>query len=196
MVYSQLESAGEMFFMLSMIDASIDRVEEINQSPQIDIDGKEQTPDRLDIEMQDVSFSYGDKKVIDHVSLTIPQGTTTAIVGPSGSGKTTLVNLIARFWDVDSGSVRIGGIDVKDYKLDSLMKNISMVLPQDKELETALFHRMNAKRCAVCRALFTPGSNRAKYCPECAARMKRVNAAKRKRKQREKCHALGDEKPL
>lgn len=60
-------------------------------------------------------------------SLTIPQGTTTAIVGPSGSGKTTLVNLIARFWDVDSGSVRIGGIDVKDYKLDSLMKNISMV---------------------------------------------------------------------
>ena len=70
------------------------------------------------------------------------------------------------------------------------------VLPQDKELETALFHRMNAKRCAVCRALFTPGSNRAKYCPECAARMKRINAAKRKRKQREKCHALGAEKPL
>ena len=127
MVYSQLESAGEMFFMLSMIDASIDRVEEINQSPQIDIDGKEQHPARLDIEMRDVSFSYGDKKVINHVSLMVPQGTTTAIVGPSGSGKTTLVNLIARFWDVDSGSVRIGGIDVRDYKLDSLMKNISMV---------------------------------------------------------------------
>lgn len=127
MVYSQLESAGEMFFMLSMIDASIDRVEEINQSPQIDIEGKEQNPGRLDIEMQDVSFSYGDRKVIDHISLSIPQGTTTAIVGPSGSGKTTLVNLIARFWDVDSGSVSIGGIDVKEYKLDSLMKNISMV---------------------------------------------------------------------
>ena len=51
----------------------------------------------------------------------------TIIQGDSASGKTTLVNLIARFWDVDSGSVRIGGIDVKDYKLDSLMKNISMV---------------------------------------------------------------------
>lgn len=127
MVYSQLESAGEMFFMLSMIDASIDRVEEINKSPQIDIDGKEQNPSRLDIEMKDVSFSYGEKKVIDHVSVKIPQGTTTAIIGPSGSGKTTLVNLIARFWDVDSGSVSIGGINVKDYKLDSLMKNISMV---------------------------------------------------------------------
>ena len=60
------------------------------------------------------------------------------------------------------------------------------ILPQDKELETALFHRLNAKKCAVCGALFTPGSNRAKYCPECAARMKRINAAKRKRKQREK----------
>ena len=62
------------------------------------------------------------------------------------------------------------------------------VLPLDRELETALFHRLDAKRCAVCGALFTPGSNRAKYCPECAARMKRINAAKRKRKQREKCH--------
>ena len=70
------------------------------------------------------------------------------------------------------------------------------ILPQDKELETALFHRMNAKKCAVCEALFTPGSNRAKYCPECAARMKRINAARCKRKQREKCHALGAEKPL
>ena len=70
------------------------------------------------------------------------------------------------------------------------------ILPQDKELETALFHRMNAKKCAVCEALFTPGSNRTKYCPECAARMKRINAAKCKRKQREKCHTLGAEKPL
>lgn len=117
---------GCLFYMSGSLSAAT-FITVTNQSPQIDIDGKEQAPDRLDIEMQDVSFSYGDKKVIDHVSLTIPQGTTTAIVGPSGSGKTTLVNLIARFWDVDSGSVRIGGIDVKDYKLDSLMKNISMV---------------------------------------------------------------------
>jgi len=70
------------------------------------------------------------------------------------------------------------------------------VLPQDKELETALFHRLNAKKCAVCGALFTPGSNRAKYCPECATRMKRIKAAQRKRKQRAKCHALGADPPL
>lgn len=127
MVYSQLESAGEMFFMLSMIDASIERVEDINRSPVIDIEGRKQSPENLDITLRDVSFSYEERKVINHVNLNIPEGTTTAIVGPSGSGKTTLVNLIARFWDVDSGSVQIGGIDVRDYKLDSLMKHISMV---------------------------------------------------------------------
>ena len=70
------------------------------------------------------------------------------------------------------------------------------VLPLDRELETALFHCLDAKRCAVCGALFTPGSNRAKYCPECAGRMKRIKAAQRKRKQRAKCHALGAENPL
>lgn len=127
MIYSQLESAGEMFFMLSMIDASIDRVEDINQTPQMDIDGKEQQPIDFNIELSNVTFSYEDRKVINDVSIRIPEKTTTAIVGPSGSGKTTLANLIARFWDVDSGSVRIGGIDAKDYKIDSLMKNISMV---------------------------------------------------------------------
>ena len=70
------------------------------------------------------------------------------------------------------------------------------VLPLDKELETALLYRLDAKRCAVCGALFRPGSNRAKYCPECAATMKRIKAAERKRKQRAKCHALGAEKAL
>ena len=71
------------------------------------------------------------------------------------------------------------------------------VLPLDRKLETALFHRLDAKRVRRLRgALFTPGSNRAKYCPECAGRMKRIKAAQRKRKQRAKCHALGGRKPL
>ena len=70
------------------------------------------------------------------------------------------------------------------------------VLSLDRELETALFHRLDAKRCTVCGVLFTPGSNRAKYCPECAGRMKRIKAAQRKRKQRTKCHALEAENPL
>ena len=69
------------------------------------------------------------------------------------------------------------------------------VLPLDEALEAALMHRGSRKRCAVCGAFFFPKSNRGKYCPDCAGRMKRINAAKRKRKQREKCHALGHFKP-
>lgn len=127
LVYSELESAGEMFFMLPMIDASIDRVEEIDRAPRMDEGGSVQVPKSHDISFDHVDFSYGDRKTIDDVSFTIPEGTTTAIVGPSGSGKTTLTNLMARFWDVNKGSVKLGGIDVKDYSLDSLMSNFSMV---------------------------------------------------------------------
>ena len=127
LVYSELESAGEMFFMLPMIDASIDRVEEIDRAPRMDESGSVQVPKSHDISFDHVDFSYGDRKIIDDVSFTIPEGTTTAIVGPSGSGKTTLTSLMARFWDVNKGSVKLGGIDVKDYSLDSLMSNFSMV---------------------------------------------------------------------
>ena len=127
LAYSELESAGEMFFMLPMIDASIDRVEEIDRAPRMDEGGSVQVPKSHDISFEHVDFSYGDRKIIDDVSFTIPEGTTTAIVGPSGSGKTTLTSLMARFWDVNKGSVKLGGIDVKDYSLDSLMSNFSMV---------------------------------------------------------------------
>ena len=62
------------------------------------------------------------------------------------------------------------------------------VLPMDRELEAALFPHLDAKQCAVCGKRFLPGSNRAKYCPDCTVTMKRHNAARRKRKQRAKCH--------
>lgn len=93
----------------------------------MDEGGSVRTPKSHDITFDHVDFSYGDRKIIDDVSLTIPEGTTTAIIGPSGSGKTTLTSLMARFWDVNKGSVKLGGIDVKDYSLDSLMRNFSMV---------------------------------------------------------------------
>lgn len=127
LVYSELESAGEMFFMLPMIDASISRVDEIDRAPRMDEGGSVRTPQNRDITFDHVDFSYGERKIVQDVSFTVPEGTTTAIVGPSGSGKTTLTSLMARFWDVDSGSVKLGGIDVRDYALDSLMSNFSMV---------------------------------------------------------------------
>ena len=127
MIFRELESAGNMSDNLQMLGASMDKANSIDDTPTMDIDGKELTPADASISFGDVSFSYGERKILDHISLSVPGGTTTAVVGPSGGGKTTLCNLIARFWDVQDGSICIGGHDVRDYKLDSLMKNISMV---------------------------------------------------------------------
>ncbi|WP_342757635.1 ABC transporter ATP-binding protein [Kineothrix sedimenti] len=129
-VFSELESGGSMSAFLRLIDASIDRVNEIQKIPVMDLEGIQQKPGNMDIVFKEVSFSYGEKTIIDHVSFAIPAKTTTAIVGPSGSGKTTLCNLIARFWDVGEGSIILGGIDIREYKLDSLLQNISMVFQQ------------------------------------------------------------------
>lgn len=127
LLYRELESAGNMSDTLQMLGASIDRANSIDDTPTMDIAGQELAPKDTDICFEDVTFSYGDRRILNHISLMIPEKTTTAIVGPSGGGKTTLCNLIARFWDVDSGQITVGGRDVRDYKLDSLMRQISMV---------------------------------------------------------------------
>lgn len=127
MLFGQLQSAGNTSSLLRLLDVSMDEVEEIEKMPVMDQHGRPQDPVSHDIAFEDVSFSYGDHKILDHVSLSIPEKTTTAIVGPSGAGKSTLCNLIARFWDVDGGRITIGGIDVRDYTLDSLLANISEV---------------------------------------------------------------------
>lgn len=127
MIYQDLESAGNMSNNLQLLGASMEQANAIDNTPTMDIDGEELIPIDSSISFKDVSFAYGSQMILDHVNLTIPAGTTTAIVGPSGSGKTTLCNLIARFWDVQGGAIFVGGYNVKDYKLDSLMNNISMV---------------------------------------------------------------------
>ncbi|MFT3983806.1 MAG: ABC transporter ATP-binding protein [Lachnospiraceae bacterium] len=126
-VYSSLESAGNYSALLRAIDASIDKARQILDAEQMDINGADTAPDSCDIQMSQVDFSYGERKIIDGISAFIPEKTTTAIVGPSGGGKTTLTSLIARFWDADSGKVLLGGRNVKDYSMDSLMKNFSFV---------------------------------------------------------------------
>lgn len=84
-------------------------------------------PDGFDVEFRDVSFAYEKTFVLKDVSFTIPEKSITALVGPSGSGKTTITSLIARFWDVDAGEVRIGGHNIKKMKIDILLSQISMV---------------------------------------------------------------------
>ena len=90
-------------------------------------------PDGSAVESDGVSFSYGQTLALDDVSLTIPAGSVTALVGSSGSGKSTLATLVARFADPDRGSVRIGGVDVRDIAPDVLYRHVSFVL-QDPQL--------------------------------------------------------------
>ena len=114
MIYENLDGVGSFSSLLSIVDLSVDMVNQILAIQPMDISGQDIEPKSSRIELRDVSFSYGNKKIIDRVSLTIPEKTTTALVGPSGSGKTTLCNLIARFWDVDNGSISLEGHDVRD----------------------------------------------------------------------------------
>ena len=127
MLYSSLECAGNYSSLLHVVSVCVDKANAILELDTMDIDGKEIRPQSCDIALEHVSFSYEKRKIIDDVSLTIPQRTTTAIVGPSGGGKSTLCNLIARFWDVDDGRVTLGGVDVKEYSMNSLMSNFSFV---------------------------------------------------------------------
>lgn len=133
LVLDSLGTAGNYSTLLRVVDTGVDKVQAVLDLPEMDIDGKEITPKNFDVDIKDVDFYY-DKdqtseksKIIDDVSVHITEKTTTAIVGPSGGGKTTLCHLIARFWDVDRGTITLGGENVKNYSMDSLMKNFSFV---------------------------------------------------------------------
>jgi ATP-binding cassette subfamily B protein len=127
MVFESLDAAGTYTALLKIIGKGVDLANEILETEQMNVDGEDIAPKSRDIELKNVGFSYDKKKIIDGVSLTIPEHTTTAIVGPSGGGKTTLCHLMARFWDVQEGEVLLGGKNVKEYGFDSLMRNFSFV---------------------------------------------------------------------
>ena len=127
MVYESLDTMSSFTALMRNINIAVTKAKEIMDLPPMDIDGEEMTPKKRDIELRGVGFSYDRRKIIDGVSLRIPERTTTAFVGPSGGGKTTLCHLMARFWDVQEGQVLLGGRNVKEYSFDSLMRNFSFV---------------------------------------------------------------------
>lgn len=127
MIYESLDGVGSFSSLLRIVDLSVDMVNKVLSIKPMDISGKDLQPKTSNIKLDHVSFSYESKKIIDDVSLDIPEKTTAALVGPSGSGKTTICNLIARFWDIENGSISLDGHDVKEYSYDSLIRNFSFV---------------------------------------------------------------------
>lgn len=130
-VFGSLEPISDSAHVLAIIDDAFDHLDALTGESFIDSDGKDIDIHSYDIEFDHVDFSYGEgadrRQVLHDVSFKIPQNTVTAIVGPSGSGKSTICNLIARFYDADDGSVKVGGHDVKEFTCDSLLSNMSMV---------------------------------------------------------------------
>ena len=155
--YQQLESAGSALSLLRVVCASIDEANETDAIPQLDESGRDIVPTHHDITFDRISFSYGERPLLRDISAEIPERSLTAIVGPSGSGKTTLCHLIARFWDVDAGTIAIGGHNVKEYTLASLMAQISIVFQRvylfhDTIENNIRFGRPQASRAEVITA--------------------------------------------
>lgn len=126
-MFGHLERLSDAIHVLENLDNTLNKLDTIHDTQFIDTEGKDIALRAYDVQFDHVSFAYDQKKVLNDVSFSVSQNTTTAIVGPSGSGKSTICNLIARFYDCNSGNVLVGGIDVRKMRCDSLLANISMV---------------------------------------------------------------------
>lgn len=126
-LFSGVELMGIYSIFSRMTQFSIDRINQIKNMPKIDDTSGYERPRHFDVAFENVTFAYESKPVLENISFTVPEKTTTALVGLSGSGKTTITNLIARFWDVTQGRVLIGDKDVKNVPYEILLKNLSFV---------------------------------------------------------------------
>ncbi|HDF5313690.1 TPA: ABC transporter ATP-binding protein [Staphylococcus aureus] len=156
-IFDSVENINSAAHVLEIIDMTLEDIEKIKSVPELDKQGKDLTIENDDIAFENVNFSYDDKQVIKNVSFDIAANTSTAIVGPSGSGKSTLCHLLLRFYDVNDGFIRIGGIDIKDLKLSTLMSQISAVFQKvylfnDTIENNILFGNPDATKEEVIRA--------------------------------------------
>lgn len=126
-IFASVEPISDSAHTLSIINDAMDQLDALKEDHFMDENGRDIALTNHDIAFSHVDFGYDERKILKDVSFTIPEKTSTAIVGPSGSGKTTICSLLARFYDVNDGSITVGGVDVRKMTCESLLSNISMV---------------------------------------------------------------------
>lgn len=127
MIYNPIQEVCGNLAILAFLDVRINRVKEIDAMPAQE-GSRELEINNYDIEFRNVSFAYeAERQVLNNVSFTARQGEVTALVGPSGGGKSTTAKLAARFWDIDSGQILIGGKDISKIEPETLLKNYAIV---------------------------------------------------------------------
>ena len=127
---------------------AVSRVEEVLAAPVIEAPADPQEPRDNSIRFEDVSFAYegAEAPALDHVSFEVPAGATVALVGPSGGGKTTAASLVPRFWDVDSGRVLVGGVDVRQMDPRDLMGRVAFVFQANRLFSQSILENVRAAR--------------------------------------------------
>lgn len=132
---------------------AVNRVNEVLSAPVIEASSKPQTPADNSIVFEDVSFTYEGAKnpALLHVSFEVPAGSTVALVGPSGGGKTTAASLVPRFWDVESGCVKLGGVDVREIDPHDLMERVAFVFQANRLFRQTILENVRAARPTASR---------------------------------------------
>ncbi|MBQ6885978.1 MAG: ABC transporter ATP-binding protein [Lachnospiraceae bacterium] len=128
-IFAPLKALYGQSTRLTVMNSCMDRIEEVFAETELHDNGTASIPKtgKYEIEFENVSFAYDKKDVLHDISFTLEKNNMLALVGPSGGGKSTVANLIARFWDIKSGSIKVRGVDIRNVPLSQLMDNISMV---------------------------------------------------------------------
>jgi len=136
-------SAGTM-----LAKTALGRINTVMDAPTLPVTDKPQSPRDNSVVFKDVSFTYegASQPALDHVSFSVEPGQTVALVGPSGGGKTTAASLIPRFWDVSSGEVQVGGVNVKEIDPHVLMERIAFVFQNTRLFKTSILENVRASR--------------------------------------------------
>jgi ATP-binding cassette, subfamily B, bacterial IrtB/YbtQ len=150
-IYEPLLHALIFMAELNYFKLGVERIANLRKTEPLAEGDPNERLETHDIVLKNVSFGYHDAEVLKNVNLTIPEKALTALVGPSGSGKTTLTRLIARFWDVGSGEIRIGGKNIKAYTTDNLLADISIVFQDVYLFNDSIFNNIRIGRPGATR---------------------------------------------